>query len=227
MKTVAYLRVSTARQDAQGQRLAILEYARKHRLQIDEFVEATASAVTSPKRRRLDDLMSTLESGDRLVVSELSRLGRSLGQIVAMLDTLAREGIAFIAIKEQIRIEGKQDIQTRVMTTLFALFAEVERDLISERTREGLVKAKASGKKPGRPKGSLGVSRLVGKEKASGKKPGRPKGSLGVSRLDGKKDEIRHFLRLGVSKNAIAKITGVSRPTLYHFINSRGLRPGP
>ena len=195
MKTVAYLRVSTTRQDVQGQRLAILEYARRHSLQIDEFIEATASAVTSLKRRRL---------GDRLVVSELSRLGRSLGQIVAMLDTLAREGIAFIAIKEQIRIEGKQDIQTKVMTTLFALFAEVERDLISERTREGLAKARASGKKLG-----------------------RPKGSLGVSRLDGKEDEIRHFLRLGVSKNAIAKITGVSRPTLYHFIDSRSLQPGP
>ena len=164
MQTVAYLRVSTTRQDVQGQRLAVLEYARKHHLQIDEFVEATASAVTSPKRRRLDDLMGVLESGDRLVVSELSRLGRSLGQIVAMLDTLAREGIAFIAIKEQIRIEGKQDIQTKVMTTLFAPFAEVERDLISERTREGLAKAKASGKKLGRPKGSLGVSRLDGKE---------------------------------------------------------------
>ena len=106
MKTVAYLRVSTARQDVQGQRLAIFEYARKHRLRIDEFIEATASARRSPNRRRLDDLISVLEPGDRLVVSELSRLGRSLGQIVAMLDTLTREGIAFIAIKERIRIEG-------------------------------------------------------------------------------------------------------------------------
>ena len=88
--------------------------------------------------------------------------------------------------KEQIRIEGKQDIQTKVLTTLFALFAEVERDLISERTREGLAKARSSGKKLG-----------------------RPKGSLGVSRLDGKEDEIRHFLKLGVSKSVIAKITGV------------------
>ena len=149
MRTVAYLRVSTTRQDVQGQRLAILEYARRHSLQIDEFVEATASAVTSPKRSRLDDLMSTLGPGDWLVVSEVSRLGRSLGQIVAMLDALAREGIAFIAIKEQIRIEGKQDIQTKVMTTPFALFAEVERDLISECTREGLAKARYSGKKLG------------------------------------------------------------------------------
>ena len=148
--------------------------------------------------------MGALKPGDPLVVSELSRLGRSLGQIVAMLDTLAREGIAFIAIKEQIRIEGKQDMQSKVMTTLFAPFAEVERDLISERTREGLAKAGSSGKKLGRPKGSLGVSRLNGKE-----------------------HEIHHFLRLGVSKSAIAKITGVSRPALYHFIDSRSLESNP
>ena len=102
--------------------------------------------------------------------------------------------MAFVAVKENIRFEGRQDLQTKVMTTLFALFAEVERDLISERTREGLAKARTSGKKLG-----------------------RPKGSLGVSRLDGREDEIRHFLNLGVSKSSIAKITGVTRPTLYNI----------
>ena len=101
-------------------------------------------------------------------------------------------GVAFVALKENIRVEGKHDIQTKVMTTLFALFAEVERDLISERTREGLARATRS----------------------SGRKLGRPKGSLGVSRLDGKEDEIRRFLELGVSKTAIAKLTGVSRTAL-------------
>ena len=184
VKTVAYLRVSTPQQDASSQRLAILEYARKHDLHIDDFIEATASGQASEKRRRL------------------SRLGRSLGQVVAVLDALAKAGVAFVALKENIRIEGKRDIQTKVMTTLFALFAEVERDLISERTREGLARARASGRKLG-----------------------RPKGSLGVSRLDGKEDEIRRFLELGVSKTAIAKITGVSRTALYSFMSTRGLRP--
>ena len=84
-----------------------------------------------------------------------------------------------------IRVEGKRDIQTKVMTTLFALFAEVERDLISERTREGLAQARSSGRKLGRPKGSLGVSRLNGKE-----------------------DDIRRFLELGVSKTAIRQAHG-------------------
>ena len=126
---------------------------------IDDFIGATASGQASEKRRRLDELISVLQRGDRLVVSELSRLGRSLGQIVAILDALTKEGVAFVALKENIRVEGKRDIQTKVMTTLFALFAEVERDLISGRTREGLAKARSSGRKLGRPKGSLGVSR--------------------------------------------------------------------
>ena len=202
VKTVAYLRVSTPQQDASSQRLAILEYARKHELHIDDFIEATAAGQASEKRRRLDELTNALQPGDRLVVSELSRLGRSLGQVVAVLDALAKAGVAFVALKENIRVEGKRDIQTKVMTTLFALFAEVERDLISERTREGLARARSSGRKLG-----------------------RPKGSLGVSRLDGKEDEIRRFLELGVSKTAIAKLTGVSRTALYSFMTTRGLRP--
>ena len=78
MKTVAYLRVSTPQQDVSSQRLAILEYARKHDLHIDDFIEATASGQASEKRRRLDELTNALQPGDRLVVSELSRLGRSL-----------------------------------------------------------------------------------------------------------------------------------------------------
>ena len=94
---------------------------------------------------------SSVSSGDRLIVSELSRLGRSLGQIVTVLDSFAMAGIALIAIKESIRVEGKQDIQTKVMTTLFALFAEVERDLISECTRQGLAKARSFGKTLRRP----------------------------------------------------------------------------
>ncbi len=169
--------------------------SRKHDFRIDDFIEATASGQASEKHRRLDELMNVLQLGDRLVVSELSRLGRSLGQIVAILDALAKAGVAFVAMKENIRVEGKRDIQTKVMTTLFALFAEVDRDLISERTRQGLAQARSSGRKLSHPRGSLGVSRLNGKE-----------------------DDIRRFLELGVSKTAIAKLTGVSRTTLYSFM---------
>ena len=200
MKTLAYLRVSTDQQDLNAQKLAILSFAQHEGLVIDAFIEATASAGKTQKVRRLDELMDQVEPGDRLIVSELSRLGRSLGQVIDLVDTLVKRQIAFIAIKENIRFEGQQTMQTKVMIALFALFAEVERDLISERTKEGLAKARASGKKLGRPKGALGQSCLNGKE-----------------------EEIQALLEKAVSKTAIAKITGVSRTTLYHFIQTRQL----
>ena len=202
VKTVAYLRVSTPQQDVRSQRLAILEYARAHDFRIDDFIEATASGQASEKRRRLDELTSVLQRGDRLVVSELSRLGRSAGSDRDHPRRPRQGGGRLRGAQGEHPRRRRARHPDKVMTTLFALFAEVERDLISERTREGLARARSSGRKLG-----------------------RPKGSLGVSRLDGKEDEIRHFLELGVSKTAIAKITGVSRTALYSFMSTRGLRP--
>ena len=115
---------------------------------------------------------------------------RSLGQVIHIVDELVKRKIRFTAIKEGIHFEGKQDLQTKVMVALFGLFAEVERDLISERTREGLASARAKG-------------RLLG----------GLKGVLGKSRLDGKEKEIRLLLQKQVSKASIAKIVGVTRPT--------------
>jgi DNA invertase Pin-like site-specific DNA recombinase len=142
MKTVAYLRISTGSQDLANQKLAILDYARQNRFTIDRFVEAQASSRKGRDQRRVEELLGALAAGDRMVVSELSRLGRSLGQVIQLVDELVKRKVRFIAIKESIRFEGKQDMQTKVMVALFGLFAEVERDLISERTKEGLVAAR-------------------------------------------------------------------------------------
>ena len=98
-------------------------------------------------------MLGTLEPGDRLLVSELSRLGRSLSQVIQIVETLVRRKIRFIAIKEAIEFDGKQDLRTKVMIALFGLFAEVERDLISERTKEGLAAAKAKGNGSAGPRG--------------------------------------------------------------------------
>ena len=160
------------------------------------------SSRKSPAQRGIDELLGTLAAGDRLVVSELSRLGRSLGQVIRIVDELVKRKVRFVAIKEAIRFEGKQDMQTKVMIALFGLFAEVERDLISQRTKEGLAAARAKG-------------RLLG----------RPKGALGKSKLDGKEEEIRMLLEKEVSKASIAKIVGVSRTALHHFIRTRKLDP--
>ena len=103
-----------------------------------------------------------------------------------------------IAIKEKIHIDGKKDMQTKVMITMFSLFAEIERDLISERTKEGLAAAKAKG-------------RLLG----------RPKGSLSTSVLDGREQLVKDELKYKVSKSAIARKLNVSRATLVHFMKTR------
>ena len=163
MKTVAYLRISTRSQDLANQKLAILEFSQKRRFTVDPFIESRISSRKSPLERRIDEMLGTLQPGDRLLVSELSRLGRSLGQVIQIVETLVRRKIRFIAIKEAIEFDGKQDLRTKVMIALFGLFAEVERALISERTKEGLAAAKAKGKRLGRPKGALGTSRLDGK----------------------------------------------------------------
>jgi DNA invertase Pin-like site-specific DNA recombinase len=202
MKTIAYLRVSMGSQDLANQKLAVLDYARQKRFGIDRFVEVQASSRKGRDQRRIEELLDSLAAGDRLVISELSRLGRSLGQVIQIVDELVKRKVRFTAIKESIRFEGKQDLQTKVMIALFGLFAEVERDLISERTREGLAAARAKG-------------RLLG----------RPKGSLGTSKLNGKEGEIRMLLEKEVSKRSIAKIMDVSTTNLRHFIRTRKLVP--
>ena len=167
---------------------------------VDEFVEVSVSARKSPRERKLDILLEQLSSGDTLIVSELSRIGRSVGEIITTVDALLRKRIRLLAVKEGIRLEGRQDIQTKVMVTMFGLSAEIERELISLRTKEALATARAAGKKLG-----------------------RPKGKLGKSKLDGKEGEIKELLGLKVSKASIAKIMGVDRSTLCHFVLSREL----
>ena len=199
---LGYIRVSTEEQDVNKQRLAIHDYAQKNKLHIDDFVEITISSRKSNTERRIDELKERLNSGDTLIVAELSRLGRSLSQIVSLVDVLRANGVRIIAIKESIDT-GKNDIATKVQIAMFGLFAEIERDLLSQRTKEGLARAKKEGVKLG-----------------------RPKGSLGQSKLDGKEDEIRKYLKLGLNNTAIAKLMECSRPTLINFMKTRKLIRG-
>ena len=200
-KYIAYLRVSTDKQDLKNQKLEVLDYAYKNNISIYEFVEVQSSSKKSSKERMLDILLSKLSKGDTLIVSELSRIGRSLGNIFQIIDELITNKIKLVTIKENIKLNPeKQDIQTKVMITLFGLFSEIERDLIIERTKRGLQTARKKGK-------------ILG----------RPKGILGKSILDGKELQIKEYLKIKVSKSSIAKILGVSRTCLYDFIKSRKL----
>ena len=202
-KIIALTRVSTGKQDLKNQKLSILEFAQKGNFKIDEFFERQVSSRRSTTERGIDELFETLNPQDTLVVSELSRLGRSLSQVLNLINSLIDKGVYFISIKENIKINGKIDLQTKVMISMFGLFAELERDFISERTKEGLQTAKSKGKKLGRPKGSTGNSKLSGKE-----------------------DEIKDLLSKGVSVSSLSKIMGVGRTTMNHFIKSRSLKQG-
>ena len=192
------LRVSKDSQDVKNQRLAILDFARRERMKIHEFIELKVSAKRSPKERKLDVLLERLDPKDTLIVSELSRMGRSVGEIITTVDTLVKRKVRLFAVKEGLRLTGTQNLQSKVIVTLFGLFAEIERELISLRTKEALAVARASGKRLG-----------------------RPPGVLGKSKLDSREQEIQDLLALKVSKASIAKITGVDRATLYHFLHSR------
>ncbi len=200
MANLAYLRVSTDKQDLKIQKLEILEYSQKNNISIDEFVEIEISSRHDKKKRRIDELFEKLNAEDTLITSELSRIGRSTGEVINITNELIRRKIKFTAIKQNLCINGKNDIQTKVLVTLFSLLSELERDLLSQRTKQALAAKKSQG------------IRL-----------GRPKGSLGVSKLDDKKEQIQELLKHKVAKSAISRMLGVSRTTLLCFIKSRNL----
>ena len=198
-KAIGYLRISSESQELDNQKFEILRYAQAHKIVVDEFIGVEISSRKSLQERRIDHLLERLAKGDLLLVSELSRLGRSLGQVVKIVDDLIDTGVRLIAIKENIVIDGKHDMQSKVMVTLFGLFAEIERDLISERTKMGLAAARSRGKVLGRPRG-----------------PGK-------SKLDPYRPEIEALLRNGSSKTFVAERYGTSLPNLYNWIKKHGI----
>lgn len=188
-RTVAYLRVSTDSQELNNQKLEILDYANKNQFNIDDWMQIKISSRKSTKDRLIDQLLEQLNTGDHLVVAELSRLGRSISEIITIVDTLIKKQVKVSIIKQAIVINGKNDMSTKVMITMFSLFAEIERDLISERTKNGLARAKAEGKVIGRPTGN------------------------GKSRLDGKIDEIKDLLqKTSVKKRLLQSLKFQSQP---------------
>lgn len=197
---LAYIRVSTAKQDADSQRLEILEYGRKEKIHISDFIEVEMSSRKSFGERKIEELLGRAKKGDTIIVAEMSRLGRSLQEVISIVNTLREAHVGLHAIKEGLRLSDKADIGTKAQVALFGLLAEIERDLISERTKAGLARARAEGKKLG-----------------------RPKGSTGKSKLDGREAQITELLDLGVTKSNIAKICKVSWPTLNNFIITRRL----
>ncbi len=194
-----YTRVSTEQQDYERQKLEILEYANLQGWKIDRFLQSKASSRKGEKERGVDVLKEAAEKGDVevIVFSELSRLGRSVGEICRLINHLVDEcGVALHFLKERLELQkGKMDIASKVMLTQFSLLAEIERDLISERTKSALAARKAQGVKLGRP--------------------------AGHSKLDQHTEQIRKWVELGVTNKSIARNLNCAANTLSIWLKGK------
>ncbi len=177
-KTFEYLRVSTIDQDTEKNKADILKLANDMKLSHVEFIEEKVSGVKNWKKHELGKVLPALTKGDTLIVPDLSRLVRSTLQILEIMQLAKQNDIAVHAVKGGWSLNGT--MESKIVLTMFAMISEIERDLISERTKEGLRARKAAGVKLGRPKG-----------------PGK-------SKLDKYKDEIIALLANGSTKTFIA-----------------------
>jgi DNA invertase Pin-like site-specific DNA recombinase len=158
-KVIGYLRVSTIDQNTEKNETAILRFANQKEFGKVRFVSEKVSGIKSWKNRKLFEVVESMEKGDVMIVPELSRLGRSLVDVLDVLNVLKDKQVKVYSVKENFQLNG-DDMQSKMMRTMLSLFSEIERDLISTRTKEGLEAVKASGKQLGRPKGIIGRSKL-------------------------------------------------------------------
>ena len=194
-----YIRVSTDKQTVENQRFEILEFAKRNSIVLDSWIEETVSGTIRPENRALGKLLDSIQKDDLIICSELSRLGRSLFMIMSILNKLMEKGARIWTIKDGYRLGD--DIQSKVLAFAFGLSAEIERNLISQRTKEALERKKAEGQKLGRPKGS----------------------TTETSKLDGAEIGATIMLMQGISVNHMAKLYGVHRNTVKKFITSKKL----
>ena len=182
-KTIGYIRVSTDQQDLQNQQHSILNYANKNALGKVEFIEVKMSSRKKDEDRKIDELFETLQAGDHLIVSELSRIGRSVVNVVTIVNQLIALGVNLHILKEQLFIKpNEQNPFTDFQINIFSAFAQLERDLISKRTKEALQARKAKGIKLGKPVGTI-------------------QGSI----YDKDKEKIKELYNLGVTLTNISK----------------------
>src|SRR5260370_20228655 len=159
----AYIRVSTDKQTTENQRFEILKFADEKKFSIDSWLEETVSGTRKVTDRKLGELLQKLNKDDKLIVTELSRLGRSLLEVMSILHTLMEKNVQVYTTKE--RYELGNNISSKVLAFAFSLSAEIERSMISSRTREALARKKSEGKRLGRPKRTLsGTARVTGKD---------------------------------------------------------------
>jgi len=199
MSVIGYIRVSSAKQTVEHQRYEILQFALNENIIIDKWVEETISSRKILSKRKLGSLLEMLQDGDILISCEISRLGRSLLEVMRILETCLNKNCQVWTIKENYRLGN--DIQSKVLAFAFSLAAEIERKLISDRTKSSLASIKATGKTLGRPLNAESKKLKLAKNRK----------------------KVQNLLSKGISKAKIAKVLGVQRSTLNRFICRMGL----
>lgn len=190
-----YIRVSTDKQTVENQRFEINGFAKRQNIAVDDWIEETISGAKSYNKRELGKLLKNVKEDDLIICAELSRLGRNLFMIMEILNICMTKGCKVWTIKDGYRLGD--DIQSKVLAFAFGLSAEIERNLISQRTKEALARKKAEGVVLGRQLGSKNKTH----------------------KLDGAKEKIDRLVKQGLSYVKIAERLNVHRVTLYRYLN--------
>ncbi len=200
MTVYGYLRVSTDKQDCDNQKIGVEALAEKLGLPIESWIiDDGVSGTKEPQKRKLGKLLRKIKTGDVIICSELSRLGRKLFMVISILEHCMKIGAKVLTAKEG--YELGDNVQSKVLAFAFGLVAELEREMISKRTKEALQRRKANGKAIGRLAGAKNKRHV----------------------LDGKEQKIIELLKSGKRKSAIAKELKISSGTLYDFIKKQDL----
>ena len=193
----AYIRVSSDKQTIENQKFEIKKFCKKENFKIDEWIEETISGTQRLENRQLGKLLERMKKEDILICSELSRLGRNLLMIMGILNECMNKDIQVWTIKDNYRLGS--DINSKVLAFAFGLSAEIERNLISQRTKEALARKRAEGVVLGRPKGRKSAK----------------------TKLTGQEQKIKELLSKKVSYSAIGRILGVHRLTVSTFVKEK------
>jgi resolvase domain protein len=195
-----YIRVSSDKQTVENQRYEINNFCKKQKIKIDVWVEETISGMTKVENRKLGNLLRNMVKNDIIICSELSRLGRNLLMIMSILNECMNREVQVWTIKDNYRLGN--DISSKVLAFAFGLSAEIERQLISQRTKEALARKKAEGVVLGRPKGHKSAK----------------------TKLTGKEEQIIELLENNISYSAIGRLTKVHRLTVASFVKRHNLK---
>ena len=195
-----YVRVSSDKQTVENQKFEIVHYCKLHNIIINGWIEEKISGTKAPDKRKLGALLKTVKQDDIIICSEISRLGRSLYMIMQILAICMEKGVTIQTIKDNFTL--CDDIQSKVLAFAFGLAAEIERNLISQRTKEALKLRKAQGVKLGRPKGSLNSN----------------------GKLNPYEDTIKVLIEQDNTYAEVARLFHVDRSTLKRFCDNRGIK---